>query len=322
MTFKYGFYNSVGGDRVYDADDMASILGGIINDGVYSGFGDEFAVTASTGINVIVGTGRAWLLNTWSYNDAALTLTLPASNALQPRYDLVILEVDKSTAVRTNAIKVLAGTPAASPVNPTLTFNGVKNQYALARVLRPKNSSTISAGNITNMIGTTGVAWATSDLVNPAPAAGRIYRSSQWQSLPTSETGVQVDLNSVDFLKGGMTSSTDNGGSLIVPSDGMYNVSATSFYSGGWRLHAWTKIVKRTAAQPAIDVGILVSSIYKYRDDDYVNTMSKLVNLTAGDRLSLRAGMYWREDGSGATSVYGYATDPSSTALEAVRLGP
>ena len=35
MSFKYGFYNSVNGDRRYDAVDFGRIFDGVINDGVF-----------------------------------------------------------------------------------------------------------------------------------------------------------------------------------------------------------------------------------------------------------------------------------------------
>ena len=41
MSVTYGFYNSIKGDRKYNALEMSSIFDGIIVDGVYMSIGDE-----------------------------------------------------------------------------------------------------------------------------------------------------------------------------------------------------------------------------------------------------------------------------------------
>lgn len=71
MSVSYGFYNSMNGDRKYDATQMSSIFDGIINDGIYETIGDRFVVRTSGGMNVVVGTGRAWFNHTWTLNDSS-----------------------------------------------------------------------------------------------------------------------------------------------------------------------------------------------------------------------------------------------------------
>ena len=70
MAFTCGFFNSQNGDRKYNAEQMASIFDGLIKDGVYDTVGDIFAVTPGTGMQVRVGSGRAWFAHTWNNNDA------------------------------------------------------------------------------------------------------------------------------------------------------------------------------------------------------------------------------------------------------------
>lgn len=154
MSLSYGFYNSVGGDRTYSAIDFSSIFDGIIRDGVFANIGDKFAVTpASNGLGVIVGTGRAWLNRSWTYLDAQMNLAIDAADAAYSRRDLVVLEVNQ--AERTNSIKIVKGTPAPSPSDPSLIYGGTGGvyQYALATVVVPKNASAILSSNISGHVG-------------------------------------------------------------------------------------------------------------------------------------------------------------------------
>lgn len=154
--FTSGFFNSINSDRKYNAEQMAAIFDGLITDGIFDSIGDHFQVTpASSGLGVNIGTGRAWLNQTWSYNDTAYPVTLGAASSSLGRKDLICLKVDKSNAVRANSLVVIAGTPAESPVEPTVTDDTTNGIYyhKLAAVTVPKGATSISAANITNYIG-------------------------------------------------------------------------------------------------------------------------------------------------------------------------
>lgn len=154
MTIKYGFYNSVGGDRTYDAIDISSMFDGVITDGVFETIDDSLVVTDGSGMNVIVGTGKAWFDHTWTINDAALTLAISASDLVLPRIDTVVLEINSSIAVRANTIKVITGTPATVPNPPALTNTAEIHQYPLAYVSVGVGVSEINPGDITDLVGT------------------------------------------------------------------------------------------------------------------------------------------------------------------------
>ena len=123
MALTSGFYNSIDGDRTYDAEQMSAIFDGIINDGVLASIGDVFQVKVSTGNRgiVSVGTGRAWFNSTWVYNDSISFVQLADSDSLLDRIDAVILEINHSESVRAATIKRLTGTAASSPANPSMT---------------------------------------------------------------------------------------------------------------------------------------------------------------------------------------------------------
>lgn len=154
MSVTYGFYNSVGSDRQYDSVQMSQLFDGLIADGVYSSIGTSLMVTAIGGLNVSVGVGRAWFNHTWTYNDAALTLPVTQGDAVSPRIDVVVLEIDGNVGVRANRIFILPGTPGVNPSPPALTNVGAKHQYPLAHIAVAKDAVNLIQANITNKVGT------------------------------------------------------------------------------------------------------------------------------------------------------------------------
>jgi len=162
MSFTYGFYNSVNGDRKYNSLQISKIFDGIITDGVYQSIGTRFVIRAYTGgvsNKVEVGIGRAWFDHTWCLNDTAYPLEMPWPDVLLNRYDAIMMDID-STSKRVNSIIVVEGTltSSATPVKPIPIRTATHNQYVLAYVLRPANSypdiADILASEIENTVGT------------------------------------------------------------------------------------------------------------------------------------------------------------------------
>jgi hypothetical protein len=151
MTVSYGFYNSVNGDRTYNAETLSEMFVGVINDGIFESIENALEVYWISGMNVGVKKGRAWFDNSWTKNDAVLTLTLDASDPTLKRYDAIVLETNKDT--RINSIKIVKGTPASSPSYPTLTATATVKQYALAYIYIAAGVTNVN-GQITNNRGT------------------------------------------------------------------------------------------------------------------------------------------------------------------------
>lgn len=178
MSLTYGFYNSVDHDRVYDATQFSEIFNGIINDGVFQNIGDMFAVTPNEGMQVYVGSGRAWFNGTWTQNDNVYPVTVPASHQVYPRIDAIVLEVNQLSTVRENSIKVISGTPASIPEKPTLVDSTYIHQHALAYVTVLANSVAITASEIENVVGLSETPFVTGILqVNDVD-----YLYSQWDA--------------------------------------------------------------------------------------------------------------------------------------------
>jgi hypothetical protein len=195
MTVTYGFYNSINQDRCYNALQMSSIFDGVIRDGIFGSIPTCFMVTPGTGLNVVVGTGRAWLNHTWTSNDALLPLAIETPHLVHPRIDAVILEVNAADSVRANTIKVITGTPLESPVYPTLTNNATLHQYALAYVTVAVGTTSFVAANITNMVGV-----STPFVTGPLSILDSTALLTQWQGRFTIWYDSMVALLGTDLL--------------------------------------------------------------------------------------------------------------------------
>lgn len=154
MPITSGFYNSVNGDRVYDADQFGSLFDGIISEGVFPNVGDKFFVRpVNNTMGVYVGSGKAWLNRRWVENAGDETLTVQAANASLDRIDSVVLSVDTSKAVRAAKFEVIKGTAAATPRPPLIASEGEKKYLVLANIKVVKNSRAVIPENITNFVG-------------------------------------------------------------------------------------------------------------------------------------------------------------------------
>lgn len=126
------------------------------NAGVVAGSGSEstqlegLEVTQNSpaAANVLVNIGRALVDGTWYKNTSALTLTIAANASGNARIDTIVLRKD-FTAKTVRAV-VRQGTPAASPVPPTLTQSaGVTWEIPLADIAVANGFSSITNSNIT-----------------------------------------------------------------------------------------------------------------------------------------------------------------------------
>jgi hypothetical protein len=154
MSVTYGFYNSLNGDRRYDANQMSAIFDGLIIDGVFPSIGTAFVVQANEGLSVNVGIGKAWFNHTWTVNDSIMPMTAPESEVLLDRIDAIVLDIDGTENVRANSIMFIQGTASSNPIRPTMISQQTHHQYPLCYIYRAAGSNEIVQADITNAIGT------------------------------------------------------------------------------------------------------------------------------------------------------------------------
>ena len=129
MAQKYGFFNSVNNDRVYDASDVAGFLKKFFTNGV---FNNSLGVSANDNMTVSVAIGNA-NINGYSYeNTETLVLDIDESNSELGRIDSVIVRLDLTN--RQIITMILQGQYATTPSQPTITRSGNIYDLRLANI--------------------------------------------------------------------------------------------------------------------------------------------------------------------------------------------
>lgn len=151
----------------------------------------------------------------YCYNDNAsgqVSLTVAASNATNPRIDVVIAQVEDASYSGSNndwKLAVVTGTAAASPTVPSLPANAL----VLAYLWIPASSTSVTAGNILDL----------RVACNRNP-----YRAKMWRSAAyTFTAGSQIiPYDTVEYdLTGAIT--TGASASYTCPVSGLYSVKSS-----------------------------------------------------------------------------------------------
>lgn len=154
MAITYGFFNSVDGDRTYDADQMSKYFDGLVSDGVYESVGGALQVLAMSGggMAVNVSTGRGLIDCKWLSNDTVLTLDITQSHPTLNRWTAVVLRLDKTN--RLMEITTKDGTAASNPTKPSMQKDSSITELCLAYIYIAAGVTSISQANISDQRGT------------------------------------------------------------------------------------------------------------------------------------------------------------------------
>ena len=162
MTQESRFWTgiSTGDAGPYSFENMNEIFrygigGGGTFSGVYRGSGSGgyvgLQVIANTpaAANILVQPGAALVHGSFYKSSAVETLSIAANSSGNDRIDSVVLT--KLWATQTVRLEILQGTPAGSPVPPTLTqTDGFKWQFRLCDVAVSNGFATIVTSNLTD----------------------------------------------------------------------------------------------------------------------------------------------------------------------------
>lgn len=151
MALESGFFNSVNGDRKYNAEQMSRYFENILSNGVFKRIENSMLVSANSGMTLTVAPGAGLIDCHWFKAKAAETVTIPTANAVLPRFDIVVVRLDMSDSVRAITLDVVPGTPATNPVEPAPTRTDTIYEIVLALVYVPAGATSISAANITDV---------------------------------------------------------------------------------------------------------------------------------------------------------------------------
>lgn len=151
MAIKSGYFNSVNGDRKYNAEDMSHYFDGLISNGIYESIGDKFHVTPGGNMSVNVGTGRAMIDCHWIKSDSIVNIEISAADVQLNRWDCIVIKLDMTAREMTlEKIQGVPGNPAPLPV-----FNDTETVKYLwvASVYIPAGMTTVTQSRITDMRG-------------------------------------------------------------------------------------------------------------------------------------------------------------------------
>lgn len=167
MAVTSGFFNSINGDRKYNARQIGMYLGKIIRSGVFPNPSTNLQVTAAGGMAVQVWPGRGMADCHWMDNDSMYTVILDDADLILDRIDAVVMRLDESDDAREVCIAVKKGAPASSPQAPAMERTEKVEEYCLAQIYVPKikddGTQEIIQANITDTRADTEVCgWVTS----------------------------------------------------------------------------------------------------------------------------------------------------------------
>ena len=145
MAQKSGFFNSINGDRNYDASDVARFLKKFFTNGV---FNNTLQVSSNDNMTVTVSSGNA-NIEGYSYeNDANLTFDIDEADSTLSRIDSVILRLDLSN--RQITAMILQGSYASTPAQPSIVRTGNIYDLRLANISVPAEATRITSAMITD----------------------------------------------------------------------------------------------------------------------------------------------------------------------------
>ena len=177
-----GFFNSVNGDRVYNANHINGIFEGLITDGVYEAVGDKLAVQPSGGMVIQIASGRGWCKKHWFDNTTAYQMTLQPSDVTLNRWCAVCVRADDNDNVRSVTPTLKYSEYATTPVKPLPENSEKVKELILAYVYIRAGASEITASDITDCRGDESVCGWVTGLIEQLSTATLF---TQWEAIFT-----------------------------------------------------------------------------------------------------------------------------------------
>ena len=196
MTIRSGFFNSVSGDRKYDAGKFAEYFASFIGNGVFPNPSTGLQVAANDDMTITVKAGKAWIKGYILVNDDDYILNLDPADGVLNRIDRIVARYD--TVDREIRLEVKKGAFASSPVAPALQRDADAYELALADIAVNKGAISITQASITDLRLNTslcGIVHGTVDQVDTTTLA------TQYQTWLT-ETQTEAETNIDDMMDG------------------------------------------------------------------------------------------------------------------------
>jgi hypothetical protein len=310
MAVRYGFFDSVSGDRVYSADLFSRHIAFTGRDGVlFTGSTPLKVVQASpVALKVLVLIGAAFVQGRWFEvysEEEQLPVTTP--DPTLPRIDRAVIRLDYVS--REIKLAVKAGTAAASPAAPALTRDSLVWELSLAQVYVAAGATQILDANITDerfnsvLCGLSVPLSHTSGVYNAACAA----KNTSNQSIPSGSETLVV-FSGTDYMTETTMWTAGNPGRIYAPYPGLYYCQ----FRGMW---AASSIGSRTASIIRNNVTRYSYEVRPGSTDPTTSYADALIKLDKGDFVAS-----WVYQNTGGSLVLSAAAEYTPR-LEVIRLG-
>ena len=197
-----GFFNSINGDRKYDARRFAEYFASFIGNGVFPNPSNNLQVLSNDDMTVTVKAGKAWINGYILINDDDYILQIEPADGVLNRIDRVVARYD--TADREIRLEVKKGTFASSPVAPALQRDADGYELALGDIYVANGVISITQANITDQRLNSELCGIVHGTVEQVDTTTLATQYQTWFS--ETQTGAETD---IDNLMGDLQSDWD-----------------------------------------------------------------------------------------------------------------
>lgn len=191
MAIRSGFFNSVNGDRKYDASRFAEYFASFIGNGVFPNPSDSLQVIANNNMTITVKPGKAWINGYILINDDDYILALDPADGVLNRIDRIVARYD--VVDREIRLEVKKGTFASSPVAPTLQRDADAYELGLADVYIAAGVVSVTQANITDLRFNTELCGIVHGIVEQVDTTTLFSQYQSWYNRVTEEAETDIE---------------------------------------------------------------------------------------------------------------------------------
>jgi len=160
---KSSFFNSIAGDRLYNAQSFADYFNSLVTNGIFLNPSTNLQVLIDNNMSLTVKMGKAWINGYMYINDGDLPISLDNADGILKRIDRIVVQY--SIANREIKVKIKKGTNASSPTAPVLQRDTDIYELGIADVLVTNGATVITQANITDLRLNTALCGAVNSLI-------------------------------------------------------------------------------------------------------------------------------------------------------------
>jgi len=196
---KSAFFNSIGGDRRYTAEDFVEYFASFIGNGVFPNPSTGLQAMSNNNMTVTVKAGKAWI-NGYFYVAGDQIVSIALADGVLARIDRIVVRWSHTNRNITLAVK--QGSLASNPVAPTLQRDADIFELGLADIAVNRGATSILQMNITDLRLNPAFCGIVSGLVNQVDTTTLSLQLDNWLAyLKTASQGeLQTIYDKFDLL--------------------------------------------------------------------------------------------------------------------------